>query len=777
MHKLSGLVKLPLTAMILATLAACGGGQDSSPKSDKLLASTSGSGLVAGGESFSASDAVAPVPLLTTAVARTESALSGAEQIHIGLVLKLNDVAALDKFVEEVQDPASPNFRQFLSHDQIMRRFGPTEAQIAATTNFLSAKGFANIKVSRENFMVEADAPAAVASAAFQTTLARYVKTDGVGAHANKTPVMLPKNLQTLVQGVFGLNTVSEFKTHSIKHERSVAREAVGVNAVAGVVGHYPREFPGIYGVGSTPTASGVTVGIIAQGKLDQTLADLVLYEQRNGIPHVATSVVYTGTPSTDVSGLLEWNLDSQSIVGMSGGVGKLVFYAAPTMSTMDIVGAVGASVSANEAKVVSISLGLCEKPSNLLPAFDSYFKVGVAQGQTFAVSSGDAGSVNPECAGNTVLMPASSRYVVAVGGTTLTTNSVGGRTSETAWAGSGGGYSNYSEISPWQATVVAGSKRAVPDIAFNADPSSGALILVNGVEQQVGGTSLSAPLFAATWARMLSQCGNLGNAVQSIYSYRNLHQSMFNDIVSGSNGGYTAATGWDAVTGFGTPHIANIWSTVCPSGAAYYPVAQHIYFAYVGRPADPSGLAGMTSLLRSANAPTDVIRLNAAFKTNPAIASLLSNMQGSAESKAVYPQTTTAAYVSALHQTLFNRPATAAEVNTFTTAVANGTVAIGNLPLYIMSSMLGNPVDRVAAIDMENRVRVAMSFTATLKPATAPYYSGTVAATSARNMLQKVTYSPTEGVDNEFTQASYIAAFQSTINATIAGIVAGIPQ
>lgn len=778
MHNLSGLARLSLAALVSATLAACGGGQDNPTQSSQLLAQMTSSGgapLAAGSEMA----AVAFAPSLTTAVARTESLLADTEMVHVGLPLRLNNVAELDKLVADLQDPASPRFRQFLTHDEILRRFGPTDAQVAVVKGFLSAKGFSNIKVSREVFMVEADAPAAVASAAFQTKLARYTLADGASAYANKTTVMLPKNLQAVVQGVLGLDTVSQFQTHAIKYTPAARKDGLAATAVAGAVGHKTTEFPGIYGVGSTPAATNVAVAVIAQGKLDQTLADLLLYEQRNGIAPVPTSVVYSGTPSDSVAELAEWNLDSQSIVGMSGGVSKLILYSAPTMGIVDMVGAVGKAVSDNQAKVVSMSFGLCEQVSSgTVNAFNTYFKVGVAQGQTFVASTGDTGSSNPQCSNATsVNMPASSQFVVAVGGTTLQTNSVGGYGSETAWSGSGGGYSTVEGISALQATVVSGSKRALPDIAFAGDPASGALILVNGQEVQYGGTSLSAPLFAATWARMLSQCGNLGNAAPIIYANRNLHTSMFHDVVSGSNGAYSAGAGWDAVTGFGTPSMSNMWSTVCPSGAAYYPVAQHIYFAYLGRPAEPAGLASMASALKSANAPTDVVGLEAVYKTNATVRSLLNNTQGSAESKSVYPTNDTAGYINALHQTLFNRPATAAELSSFGSAVSSGAVPIGDLPLNIMSSMLKAPSDLYAVVDMENRAAAAINFTATLTAASAPYYSGATASTSARHMLQKVTYSSTAGVSNNFTQPAYIAEFQPTINATIAAIVAGVPQ
>jgi subtilase family serine protease len=439
------------------------------------------------------------------------------------------------------------------------------------------------------------------------------------------------------------------------------------------------------------------------------------------------------------------------------------------------MLSAISTAVSANEAQVVSMSFGACEQ-LGFSNSYDSYFKVAVAQGQTFVASTGDGGSSNDKCSGNSVNLPAASRYVVAVGGTTLQTNAVGGYAGETAWSGSGGGYSTLAAIPSAQATVVSGDKRALPDIAFVADPASGVTIRMNGgLVSGVGGTSLSAPLFAGTWARMLSQCGKLGFAAPTLYAVRNLHLSMFNDITSGSNGGYSAGAGWDAVTGLGTPNISNMWAAVCPTNSAYYPLVQHVYLAYLGRPAEPGGLNNMAATLKAANAPTDIVNLEAIYKTNASVSNLLSNMQASSESTVLYPTSNISAYVSALFQTIFNRAPTSAELTKFTSAVSSGTVSIGQLPLNIMNS----PSDLYGITTMENRAGVAFNFTSTLTTATAPYYAGQVPATSARHMLQQVTYSNASDnvFDNNLSQPKYIASMQPLINSTIANIVAGIPQ
>jgi pseudomonalisin/xanthomonalisin len=100
-----------------------------------------------------------------------------------------------------------------------------------------------------------------------------------------------------------------------------------------------------------------------------------------------------------------------------------------------------------------------------------------------------------------------------------------------------------------WQ-TQGGGTTRDVADVAFDADPNSGSIIIVNGGNAQYGGTSLAAPLFAATWARMLAAHPTLGFAAPHLYA---VSTASYHDITSGSNGGETATAGWDYASGFGS--------------------------------------------------------------------------------------------------------------------------------------------------------------------------------------------------------------------------------
>ena len=144
--------------------------------------------------------------------------------------------------------------------------------------------------------------------------------------------------------------------------------------------------------------------------------------------------------------------------------------------------------------------------PSETSLSYDGHFN---RPGVPITVSSGDAG-YGPE-------FPAASRYVTAVGGTTLTLGSDNSRLSETAWSGAGSGCSSYEAKPAWQ-TDSSCARRTIADVSADADPSTGASVYDSQGYQgrvgwfKVGGTSLSAPLIAGVYALA-------GNASSTTYA------------------------------------------------------------------------------------------------------------------------------------------------------------------------------------------------------------------------------------------------------------------
>ncbi|OHX15080.1 hypothetical protein BI347_15290 [Chromobacterium sphagni] len=481
--------------------------------------------------------------------------MANGELVHIAVSLAVRNKAGLDSLTSSILSGQG----QPISDAQFMAQYAPSASQVQQVVSHLQQNGFRNISVSPNNLLITADGSAATVYSAFQTKLHRY-SVNGRQAVANVAAAQVPASLASIVLAVHGLQNVHQF--HTAFHAQAVAKTSVGVMA------HKPADFASIYNAASLPAAKNSVAGIIAEGNLNQTVADLGSFARSAGFAAPSIAIVNAGAPSGDTSGIIEWNLDSQTILAASGGALKqLQFYVAPSMSNADIAAAINAAVTANSAKVVNVSLGECElsaQYSGMTASVDQMLQAAVAHGQTFSVSSGDAGSY--ECGGGTAYQsyPAVSPYVIAVGGTTLTTSGNTVYSSEKTWSGGGGGAS-YTEAAPaWQtsAGVLTTNKtrRGVPDIAFDADPNSGELVLVAGSTYQVGGTSLAAPLFTGFWNRIQSANGNkLTSPATAIYKYFKANPSLYHDVASGSNGAYKAANGWDYTTGWGSLNVASL--------------------------------------------------------------------------------------------------------------------------------------------------------------------------------------------------------------------------
>jgi subtilase family serine protease len=465
------------------------------------------------------------------------------QAVHIEVALKMRDRAVLDSFVAAAHTFNATGVAKTMSSEQFLANHAPTEDQAKAVVDFLTGAGFKNVVVASNRMLVSADGTADIAQAAFQTSLARVQTKEGRDTFANTDAVHIPASLQGIVLSVLGLQDVH--RPHVMSHVLT------GPQPMA-VTGHFPNEFSAIYSGTGVPTAAGVTVGIITQGKITQTITDLNSFTSAHGFATVSTQTVNTGGTSTDTSGLGEWNLDSQDIVGMAGGaVGQIIFYNEPTLSNSALTANINTAVSANVAKIINMSLGECETDAHSDgsdAADDQLFATAVAQGQTFSISTGDSGADECGDGGTKASNPANSPYVVAVAGTTLNA-STSAWTSETVWSGSGGSQSTIEPKPSWQ-TLWTGTKRGVADVAFDADPNSGAKVIVSGASQQIGGTSLAAPIFAGLWARVIAVKGtSVGFAGPLIYQ---LPAADFHDVTSGSNG-ISAGPGYDLASGRGS--------------------------------------------------------------------------------------------------------------------------------------------------------------------------------------------------------------------------------
>jgi hypothetical protein len=493
--------------------------------------------------------------------------------IHVSVVLKLRNETQMHAFLAKAGATGS----QHVMSAAQMRNHLPTSVQAQAVADYLKRSGFSKVSTSSNHMIVNATGSVANVQSAFQTSLVNVRTHDGRSAFANSSSVKIPAGLQDSVQAVLGLQTVH--KAHF------VARAGQRQNATGGINGHNPIEFASIYGASAFKPATSIDVAVWGWGSMAQTLTDLDTFTDANGLPRVDTNVVCTdynghdagGIATTDPScnnseqGTVEWDLDSQDIIGMTGGVKSLTFYAAYGGYNDSVTNALSEIVTPTQgepvASVINASFGECERymDSNQggdgsAQADDALFQIAQAQGQTFSVSTGDSGA--DECGDgklDSASYPASSPYVVAVAGTTLTASGAQyGR--ETEWIGSGGSPSSFENAPSWQAALTYGSYKGMrgPDVAFDANPVTGAIIYNDGGMLQVGGTSLAAPLFAGAWARLLANgaVDPMMPAGEQLYA---MPAGSFHDIRSGNNRGYVTGRGWDWASGRGSLDLSEI--------------------------------------------------------------------------------------------------------------------------------------------------------------------------------------------------------------------------
>jgi subtilase family serine protease len=332
-----------------------------------------------------------------------------------------------------------------------------------------------------------------------------------------------------------------------------------------------------LYNFPAGTDGTGQTIAIIELGG-GYTQSDLDTYFSGLGLatPSVTAVGVDGGSNSPGQPADGEVELDIQVAGAVAPKAAQLVYFAANT--DQGFINAIAQAVHTTPPPiVVSISWGQSEDQwsEQSRNSMDGVFADAAALGVTVTVAAGDNGSSDDpnSTSGVHVDFPASSPHVLACGGTqligNLSTNTI---TSEVVWnelanneGAGGGGVSDVFPLPSWQANVgvptIAGGTstgRGVPDVAGNADPVTGYLVVVDGKQQPIGGTSAVAPLWAGLIARLAQATGKKFGLLQPlIYGGVTAGAAAqgFNDITQGNNGAYSAGPGWDATTGLGSPN------------------------------------------------------------------------------------------------------------------------------------------------------------------------------------------------------------------------------
>jgi len=510
--------------------------------------------------------------------AQCVGACDPAEHFSIVMILRRQASAEFHELVDRLtaNDPAA----QPLSREDYERRFGASADDIKRVEQFASTHGLTVVHADAAARRVVLSGTVQQYNAAFGIDLQRFEHQVGNATmHFRQPsgPVHLPQDMHEVVTAVVGLDNRAKVQPHFRISPTIPAAEASGapirppIRAARAVSTSFtPLQLAQLYGF-PAGDGGGQCIALLEMGGGYET-ADLTAYFNELGLsaPRVEAVSVdgATNEPTGDPNGPdAEVTLDVE-IAGALAPAALIAVYFAPN-SEAGFVDAVSAALHDSQRKpsVISISWGAPESAwsQQTLGALNDAMQTAVALGVTVCAASGDSGSADGlDDGADHVDFPASSPYALGCGGTRITASS-GRITRETVWddganGATGGGVSATFALPAWQKglSVVrsnggAGAlvRRGVPDVAADADPSTGYVVRVAGAETVVGGTSAVAPLWAALIARVNATRGTpVGFANAKLYA----QPAAFNDVTSGGNGDFSAAPGWDACTGLGTP-------------------------------------------------------------------------------------------------------------------------------------------------------------------------------------------------------------------------------
>jgi len=472
----------------------------------------------------------------------------------------LPDSAALE--AQAVQ----PKQRRHLSREAFEAAYGADPEDIAKVEEFAHEHGLTTVTASAARRSVVLAGTVAAMSEAFGVYLAHYQTPEGI--HRGRTGVVsVPEDLVDIVEGVFGLDNRPQARPH---FRRLNGSEGLAPN-LAQSFSYSPDQLAKLYSFPQDVNGKGQCIAIIELGGGFRT-QDLTTYFAHLGIPKpkvVAVSVDGGhNQPSTPDSDDGEVMLDIEVAGAVAPGA-KIVVYFAPN-TDQGFLDAITTAIHDNHNKpsVISISWGSAEKnwTPQAMQTFDQAFQSAAHLGVTVCAAAGDDGSADRVNDGRQhVDFPASSSFVLACGGTHVEAPPAGPISLETVWnhgpgnGATGGGISDVFDLPAYQANAQVPPSanpdhrvgRGVPDIAADADPSTGYRVRVDGQDMVIGGTSAVAPLWAGLIALLNQKQGTPAGFINPfLYSHV---AGVFKDITVGNNGAYPAHTGWDACTGLGS--------------------------------------------------------------------------------------------------------------------------------------------------------------------------------------------------------------------------------
>jgi subtilase family serine protease len=548
-------------------------------------------------------------------------------------------LAQLKQFALAVSTPGSAQYRHFLTPSRYFQRFGTTASTVAAVKSWLTGSGLHVTAVEQHSRYVEVAGTVTAAEAAFGARIDRY-HHNGLTVQAPSAALSAPASVAGAVLAISGLDTTPSIVRPATppKPPEPGFRNASPCSAYYGQkiasdqpafggkslpyapCGYVGSQFRSAYEGRTSLNGSGVTVAITDAFASPNIASDASTYASRNGDAAYASGQLTQKLPGSfshqGVCGANGWygeeTLDVEAVHAMAQAA-NVRYYASASCYDDDFLATFAKINDEDVAQIVTNSWGGLEQgtTSSLIAAYDQAFLQGAAEGISYMFSSGDDGDELASSGTKQADFPVSDPYVTGVGGTATAIGRRGTLAWETGWGtekysrssdgtswnllgflyGSGGGESALFGQPSYQAGITPAGARGVPDVAMDADPTTGMLVgetqtFPDGVyydQYRIGGTSLASPLFAGMTALAFQNAGG-GVGLLNPTIYANAGSGAFTDVtgpgpdagnvradyangVDASGGllysvrtfdqdsSLTVTPGWDDVTGLGSPN------------------------------------------------------------------------------------------------------------------------------------------------------------------------------------------------------------------------------
>lgn len=476
--------------------------------------------------------------------------------MDLAIGLPLGDKDGLKTFIDALYNPASLDYKSYLTPDQFTARFGASAADYQKVVFFAKSSGLTITATTPNRMIVDVSGSVSDFERVFRFTMRTYQHpSESRQFHAPDVAPSVPLDVPIL--DIMGLD---DYLPPRRMDGKSLPSGKVHNDSItgSGPGGSFqPADLRAAYVPGVTLNGAGQSIGLFELGPYSSN--DITAFEKATGLPNVpVVNILLNGVNGIWTPGYADTEeaLDVQMAMALSPGVSQILVYEGTNSG--DIMNRMATD---NAARQLSCSwgFGAFSTMQQILMEF-------AAQGQSFLHSSGDGGTWTTP-----INAPGGDPYTTEVGGTTLVTSGPGGAwASETVWKGSGGGFDTSYPIPSWQEGVSMTANmgsikyRNIPDVALVGD--SQIFNIIAGHNATGGGTSFSSPLWAgfvalANQQAAANQKPPVGFLNPTIYALGqgSHYNSDFHDIVVGNNTNtaspnlYYAVPGYDLTTGWGT--------------------------------------------------------------------------------------------------------------------------------------------------------------------------------------------------------------------------------